>query len=242
MALLWALFGLVVAPFLNLAIDRLPELNDAPATTDGEAGSICHARRPRSALLATLLGLVNRRGVYPRRSALLVELATGIAFGLLFLHFGFGPRLMMYSLYSSILIVIFLIDWRHRRILNRVTYPAFILSILLTSTLTPIGLGMALAGAAAGGSLLGLVYVAGLMAFRKEVLGLGDVKLGFLLGAMAGFPSVVWWLFLGSLFGAIGGLMLLVSRRSALHDFMPYGTAMCLGAFVSLFMDFSPLL
>jgi leader peptidase (prepilin peptidase)/N-methyltransferase len=169
----------------------------------------------------------------------LVEISTGAAFGLIYLRFGSDPRFLVYSLYSCFLIVVYLIDWRHRRILNLMTYPGIPLSILLTSTLTPVGLAMSLAGTMAGGLLLGLVYVLGLLAFRKEVLGLGDVKLGFVLGAMAGFPAVISWLFLGSLFGALGGMVLLVSRRSTLHDFMPYGTAMCLGAFVSFFLDSS---
>jgi leader peptidase (prepilin peptidase)/N-methyltransferase len=166
-----------------------------------------------------------------------VELAAGIAFWLLFLRFGAGPRLLLYSLYTCFLIVVFLIDWQHRLILNRVTYPGIVLAAFLTSVVTPIGWRMTLAGVVLAGLLFGGLYLLGHLLFHQEALGLGDVKLSMLLGAMAGFPAVVWWLLLGSLFGAVGGLAMVAARRNSLRSFMPYGTAMCLGAFVAFFID-----
>ena len=240
MALLWAVVGLLVGPFLNLAVYRLPRLERLAAPLECPQ---CRTRRPlhtQSALLASLLGARGRCsgcGTAPQTSAVAVEMVAGVAFWLLFLRFGASPRLLLYSLYSCLLIVVFLIDWQHRLILNRVTYPGIALAVLLTSTLTPAGLEMTLAGLAVAGVLFGGLYVVGQLLFRQEALGLGDVKLAMMLGSMAGFPAVAWWLLLGSLFGALGGLAMIAARRSSLHDFMPYGTAMCLGAFVAFFLD-----
>lgn len=244
LALLWATVGLVAGPILNLAAYRLPRLEALTAPLECPR---CHVGRPlhtQSALLSLLLGARGRCqgcGAAPETTAALTELATGAAFWLLFLRFGVSPRLLLYSLYSCFLIVVFLIDWRHRLILNRITYPGIALSVLLTSTLTPVGLVMTLAGVVAAGLLFGSLYAIGRLIFRQEVLGLGDVKLAMLLGAMAGFPAVAWWLLLGSLFGAVGGLAMVAARRSSLRDFMPYGTAMCLGAFTAFFLDSSLL-
>lgn len=240
MALLWALVGLMAGPFLNHLIYRLPRLERLAAPPECPQ---CHVRRPlnaQSALLAALLGARGRCrgcGAPPPTSAVLVDLSAGVAFWLLFLRFGASPSLLLYSLYSCFLIVVFLIDWQHRLILNRVTYPGIALAVLLTSTLTSVGLEMTLAGVVVAGLLFGSLYAVGRLIFRQEALGQGDVKLAMLLGAMAGFPAVAWWLLLGSLFGALGGLAMMVARRSSLRDFMPYGTAMCLGAFTALFLD-----
>ena len=242
MALLWALLGLAVGPFLNLAIYRMPRLERLTAPSECPR---CHTRLPfhfRSALFTSLLGeRGNCRGcgAPPDRTAAAVELATGIIFWLLFLRFGPSPRLIAYTIYSCFLIVVFVIDWQHRLILNRVTYPGIVLAAVLTPTLTGVAPVMMLAGLLVAGLLFGLLYAAGHLLFHQEALGLGDVKLAMLLGTMAGFPMVVWWLLLGSLFGALGGVALLVMRRSSLHDFMPYGTAICLGAFAALFLDSS---
>ncbi len=244
MALLWALAGLIVGPILNLAIYRLPRLERLTAPLECPE---CRTRRPlyaQSTVVASLLGDRGRCsgcGARPLRMEVAVELAAGIAFWLLSLRFGATPLLLLYSLYTCFLIVVFLIDWEHRLILNRVTYPGIALAVLLTSAVTPIGWEMTLAGVAVAGVLFGGLYLLGRLLFRQEALGLGDVKLAMLLGAMAGFPAVAWWLLLGSLFGALGGLAMVAVRRNSLRDFMPYGTAMCLGAFVALFIDSSML-
>lgn len=166
-----------------------------------------------------------------------MEFITAVAFGLLFLQYGPTLQLLLFSFYTSVLIVVFFIDWQHRLILNRVTYPSLLAALVLTPSLTPIAPGMALLGAAFGGAIFGLVFAAGYLIYRKAAIALGDVKLAAVLGAMVGFPDVVTALLLGSFVGAVASAALLVSRRGARHDFMPYGPALCVGAYLSFFVD-----
>jgi len=244
-ALLWAVAGLLVGPFLNLAIYRLPRLERLAAPP---VCPRCRAGRPLYSISAVVVSLLGEGGACsgcgarPGRAEVAVELGTGLVFWLLFLRFGFGPRLLLYSLYSCFLIVVFMIDWEHRLILNKVTYPGILLALALTPLATPVGWGMAAAGAAVAGLLFGGLYLLGYLLFHQEALGMGDVKLSVLLGAMAGFPAVVWWLLLGSVFGAAGGLAMAALRRGSLRGFIPYGSAMCLGALVALLIDPSVLL
>lgn len=239
MALLWALVGLAVGPLLNLLIYRLPRLERLTAPVECPH---CHVRRPlwaQSALLASLLGYRGRCGGCgkpPERYAVAVELAAGVAFWLLYPRFGSSPMLLLASLYSCILLVVFVIDWQHRLILNRVTYPSILLAVLLTPLVAEVPLAMTLLGLAVGGVTFALVYAFGYLLYRQEVLGLGDVKLAMLLGAMLGFPAIMVMLLLGSLVGAAGASVLMFGRRRSGRDFMPYGTAMCLGAFATFFV------
>lgn len=242
MAVLWAVAGLIVGSFLNLLIYRLPRLEKLAAPV---RCPYCRVQRPfysQSALLSSLLGTKGKCavcGAPADKRAVTVEIATGMAFWLLFLRFGVSPRLLMYSLYTCFLVVVFTIDWQHRLILNRVTYPGILLSILLTPLLSEIDPPRVLLGLAVGGVIFGLLYGGGYLLYRQEVLGLGDVKLAMLLGAMVGFPTIVMALLMGSLFGAVAAVAMLISRRRSSHDFMPYGTAMCLGAFLTFFIDAS---
>jgi leader peptidase (prepilin peptidase) / N-methyltransferase len=240
LAVLWALVGLAVGPFLNLLIYRLPrseKLVVSPACPE------CRASRPlqlQFALLAFLLGSRGRCtgcGLPPSRLAAAAELSTAAAFGLLFLRFGVSPQLLLYSLYACVLIVIFFIDWQHHLILNRVTYPGIIAASILTPLFSPVSLLSTLLGLAAGGLIFGLLYAGGYLLYRQEVLGLGDVKLAILMGAMLGFPSVLTALFLGSFVGAFASLAVLLTRRHSGRDFMPYGTSMCAGAFAGFFLN-----
>ncbi len=240
MAVLWALAGLIVGALLNLLIYRLPRLEKLAAPVHCPQ---CRVRRPlysQSALLSALLGARGKCGgcgAHPDRRAIAAEVATGVAFWLLFLRFGATPRLLLYSLYTCFLVVVFFIDWQHRLILNRVTYPGMLLALLLTPLLSQVGALMAVLGLAVGGITFGLLYAGGYLLYRQEVLGLGDVKLAMLLGAMLGFPAIIVALLMGSFFGAAAAVAMLATRRRSGHDFMPYGTAMCLGAFVAFLMD-----
>ncbi len=240
LAVLWALAGLAIGPFLNLLIYRLPRLEKLAAPV---VCPRCKQRRPaytQSALVASILGgrgNCRECGSRPDRRAIGVELATGVAFWLLAWRFGPGPRLLLYSLYTCFLIVVFFIDWEHRLILNRVTYSGIGLAAILTPLLSQVPPLMVLLGVAVGGLTFGALYAGGYLLYRQEVLGMGDVKLAVMLGAMTGFPTIMVALLLGSFFGAVAGVLMLVSRRRSTRDFMPYGTAMCLGAFAVFFTD-----
>src|SRR5207253_1611203 len=79
-------------------------------------------------------------------------------------------------------------------------------------------------------------YVAARLIFRhiEEPLGAGDVYLALMMGLMLGFPNVVGALVIGPLIAGAVALILLVTRRSGMGDFMPYGVALCVAAIVFL--------
>lgn len=239
--LLWALVGLIVGSLLNIVVYKLPRREKLVAPL---RCSKCGEPRPLYTISALLAALLGSRGSCPRcgagidRSAPRVELTTAGAFGLLYSQYDTNPYTFLYSFYTSILIVVFFIDSRHRLILNRVTYPSLLAALLLTPTFTPANHALTLLGAVFGGLIFGLVYTAGYMIYRKAAMALGDVKLAAVLGAMVGFPDIVTALLLGTLIGAVISIAVLVTRRGSRHDFMPYGPALCLGAFISFFVDF----
>lgn len=76
------------------------------------------------------------------------------------------------------------------------------------------------------GSLYG-VGVLGRLAFRKDAMGLGDVKLMALLGAVLGWKGVLLAIFIACLLGSIIGIALKVSSRSS---YIPFGPFLAAGA------------
>jgi prepilin signal peptidase PulO-like enzyme (type II secretory pathway) len=72
-----------------------------------------------------------------------------------------------------------------------------------------------LTGAVAGALLIYAIGAAGSVAFRKEAMGFGDVKLFLLLGAMLGVMNCVYVLTLASCIGSlVGGTMILLRKVS----------------------------
>jgi len=121
-------------------------------------------------------------------------------------------------------------DLRRRRILNAVTYPAFLISALSVAWLG----GLALLGAAA----LGVLACAGplLAAAFCGWVGAGDVKLmavaGLVTGAMGGWQlslSILLWVAVAG--GVQSALWLLVAklRGRAFPRTVPYGLAIAAG-------------
>jgi leader peptidase (prepilin peptidase)/N-methyltransferase len=64
--------------------------------------------------------------------------------------------------------------------------------------------------------------------------GCGDVYLAAVIGAMTGWPDVATALFYGMIFGGLGAIVLLVTRRASRRDAVPYGPYLCVGALLVL--------
>jgi prepilin signal peptidase PulO-like enzyme (type II secretory pathway) len=130
---------------------------------------------------------------------------------------------------AGLLVWLAAIDLEFRVLPNRIILPATAAVLALTAVIEPsLALEHALAAVGAGAFLL----VAALL--RRGALGMGDVKLAILVGAMLG-ASVVTALIVG--FGAVAivGVGLIArSGRKGLKQEVPLGPYLALGAFVAL--------
>ncbi len=97
------------------------------------------------------------------------------------------------------------------------------------------GLVASLLGAAAGSGTLLLVAWLGRIAFRKEAMGLGDVKFLGAIGAFWGWKAVFFTLVMGAFAGSVVGIALLALGKGKLGSRIPFGPYLALGAFVWLF-------
>jgi leader peptidase (prepilin peptidase) / N-methyltransferase len=90
----------------------------------------------------------------------------------------------------------------------------------------------ALKGMVAGAGILWLVGVLGKLAFKKDAMGMGDVKLMGGLGALLGWKSVVFTIMLSSVIGSVVGLGMIVGRRKEWQSRVPYGPYLALAAMI----------
>ena len=89
------------------------------------------------------------------------------------------------------------------------------------------GLMQPLLGALVGGGVMLMVGVLGGAAFKKEVLGFGDVKLFACLGLALGLTGTVVVLIGASLLSGIGAAIALASGRAKKDDAKPLGPYIC---------------
>jgi leader peptidase (prepilin peptidase)/N-methyltransferase len=232
MVLVYALAGLAVGSFLNVVIDRLPYGKSIVFPP-----SHCPVCGHQLALLDLIpvLSFVFLRGrcrycgaSIPWRLAV-VELATGLLFALLWLHYGPGLPLILASLYTGFLIAIFGIDLEHRLVPNRLVYPAIALA-LLAAPLTPDrGVAELLGGGALGFGLFLLIALA-----RPGGMGMGDVKLAAFIGLVVGLPQVLVALFVAIMLGGVVGVALLLTRLKTRQDPIPFGPFLVTGGLLAM--------
>jgi len=210
------LFGLVVGSFLNVVISRLPrgESLIRPRSRCPTCGKPILARDNIPLLSFLLLrGRCRACGARIAWRYPLVELLTGLLFLLTVARFGLDPSTPFLLFFLSTLVVATFIDLEHQIIPHALTLPAIPLGLLMSLLFHSPPFGEALVGSFAGAGLLYLVAVYGEVLLRKESMGGGDVNLIAAIGAFLGWRKMLLALFLGAVFGAVGGTILVVWRK-----------------------------
>ncbi len=243
---IFTLLGLAIGSFLNVCIDRLPakkSLVYPPSRCDA-----CQHRLSPVDLVPVLSYLWLRgrcrycRARIPLR-ILLVELFSGALFFLAFWRFGLSAEFAVTAFWCCVFLVVMFIDWEHQLILNRVTYPAAVVALVilavdsffpgwgLLANLKPFWPATSiLSGLLAGVICFGFFLVVFLI--NPKGMGMGDIKLAGLIGLALGFPLGIIALFIGIFAGGLVAAALLLSRKKGRKDAIPYGTFLALGPMV----------
>lgn len=96
-------------------------------------------------------------------------------------------------------------------------------------------LRIALVGALSGGAIIYAIYLLGLLVYKQETIGGGDVKLMFMIGMFVGVKLVLLTLFLAMLAGSVIGVALIATKIKSRKDFIPFGPFISLGCVVAVF-------
>jgi len=226
------ILGLFVGSFLNVCIDRLPQ-----GQSIINPPSHCSACNHKLGILdlVPLFSYLWLRGRCRYCQAPIsfrlpiVEGLTGLLFTFLYWKFGPGLELGISLVYACLLIIIFVIDLENQLVLNKVIYPGMILALAFSFFWPGLGVIRALAGGA-----LGLAVMALPLIIYRRGMGMGDVKLGALVGLMTGFPLVIIALFLSVVAGGLVGAILLVFKIKKRKDPIPFAPFLATSAMVTL--------
>lgn len=230
----FALLGLLVGGVINVLADDLPA-RVSPARPHcpqcgyvyGPGGWLALARRLRG-------GHCPQCGLATRRRALLVEIATPLIFALLPSLISGPLDLLFGSLYIAILILVIVVDLEHRLILHVVTVPGTLLALVGSAFISSNAPLLALAGAFVGFvTFLGLYWL-GRRLFGPGALGFGDVMLSTMMGAMVGFPYIVFALVIGVLLGGLISFTLIASRRLSMRSYVAYGPFLAMAGIITV--------
>jgi leader peptidase (prepilin peptidase)/N-methyltransferase len=244
-------FGACVGSFLNVCIHRIP-LDESVVTPRSKCPK-CSRMIPwydNVPLVSFLLLRARCRGcgtaISPRY--FLVELLTAVLFTLVWSHYGvdlaartFDPRTLVYWTMVGGLILGTFVDFEHMIIPDRVTIGGMILGPVLSFLVPSLhagaegrveGLAASLTGLATGFGLLWVVGRLGKLAFKKDAMGFGDVKLLGAIGAFLGWRAVLFTVMFSSLIGSVVGVALIVTGNKKWQSRIPFGPYLAAAAVV----------
>ena len=228
----FTLLGLFVGSFLNVCIDRLPR-----------GQSIIHPRSHCAACnrklgnldlipLFSYLWLRGRCRYCHARIPLrlpIVEGVTGLLFALLYWKFGLGLELGISLVYASLLTAIFVIDLENQLVLDKVIYPGMVVALAFSFFWPGLGVISSLIGGAIGLAAMALPFI-----IYRRGMGMGDVKLGALVGLMSGYPLVFIALLLAVISGGLVAAILLAFKVKRRSDPIPFAPFLATSAMVTL--------
>jgi leader peptidase (prepilin peptidase) / N-methyltransferase len=245
----FTIIGIVIGSFLNVCIDRLPLRKSVIFSP-----SHCDSCQRRIALvdLIPLLNYLWLRGRcrycharIPLRVPL-VELLNGALFFLAFWRFDLSIQFGITAFWCCVFLIIIFIDWEHKLILNKVTYPMAVVALVVLAvdslmpgsqilgnlSFLPQDMPSILSGLIGGA--VGFTFFLIIFLINPRGMGMGDVKLAGLIGLVTGWPLVVVALLIGILLGGLVAIVMLSLRLKGRKDVIPYGTFLAIGPIITL--------
>jgi leader peptidase (prepilin peptidase) / N-methyltransferase len=228
--------ALAVGSFLNVVVARVPERR----SLGGRSGCpTCSAQiewYDNIPIVSYFLLRGRCRSCGERISPLYpaVEIVTTLLVVAAFWRFGFTAYGALAAAFSAVLVALSAIDVTHRIVPNRIVIPAAGVTLAFHTLIDPSPEWTIAALAAASFFLAAaLIYPAG--------LGMGDVKLALLLGAMLG-RTVTLAIFVGLVSALVPSIVLFARHGSKARKMaIPLVPFLALGALVALYWG-SPLL
>jgi len=236
----FALLGTAIGSFLNVCIDRLP-IGRSLAYPPSQCDACQHRLSPKD--LIPVFSYLWLRGhcrycqaPIPHR-VFWVEVGGGLLFAFLYWHYGLSVEFAINALYCCLFIVLGTIDLQHRLILNKITYPAAVVALIISvflpqAKIIPLPWLENINGAIGGAIGFVLLLIPALI-FRGGI-GWGDVKMAALIGLVTGFPLVFVALLTGIIMGGLVAGILLLLKIKKRKEAIPFGPFLSLATIATL--------
>ena len=242
-AIIIFIFGLLIGSFLNVCIYRMPKSESIifPSShcPNCKKSIFWYDNIPIFSYLA-LAGKCRSCKVKISLRYPLVEAITASLLTLLFVAFGLTPKFFAYSVMACGLVVATFVDFEIQEIPDEISLGGLVVGLLLAFAFPSIlgeasrmhGLLNSFIGALVGGGIIYVLGVLGKLAFKKDAMGGGDVKLMAMIGSIIGWKLVLLTFFIAPFLGVVPGL---ISKFKSGAETIPYGPFLSVAALVSVF-------
>lgn len=237
------ILGAIIGSFLNVCIYRLP-LGLSIAHPRSYCPKCRHKIKWNNNIPILSYILLKGRCLHCKAKIplryLLVEIMTALLMLGLYVSFGLTAKFFAYSILACGLIAVTFIDLATYEIPDAISLGGIAAGIVLSSIYPSIfdadgrflSVSRSVTGVFAGGVSIYIMGLLGTIAFNKEAMGGGDVKLMGAIGAFLGWKLTILAFFIAPFFGAIFGLIVKARHNKSV---IPYGPFLALGAIIAIF-------
>ena len=236
-------FGSCIGSFLNVLMWRLPR---EEKITGWSHCPNCNHRLEWWNLVPLFSYLFHgRKCQYCKKEIssryFIIEFITGILFALAVWQLGPSDWLMWVTALKMVTVIavcitVFVIDFEHYLILNKVIYPAIGLMLLLNPVLSIMTRSPEIFVTSLLAAVLAAVPFWILWKFSDgKWMGDGDIRFVAFMGLALGFPGILVALFLSFIVGAIVGVALIYLGSKQMSSKLPFGTFLSMATIAALF-------
>lgn len=220
------IMGLLVGSFLNVCIHRLPR--DLSVVFPASHCPSCeHALSWYHNVPVVSWVLLRGRCAFCKAPIHwrypVVEIANAALWVLHGVLFPWDALLVVRIAFASVLLVLFFTDLDCRILPNELTIGGTVAGLIAAAFLPP-GLKSALLGVLFGGGVLWATGAAYERLRGVEGMGMGDVKMLAMVGAVLGWPLMILTLVWSSIAGGLVGAVMLAVRDDARTAALPFGS------------------
>lgn len=137
------------------------------------------------------------------KTYLFIEIIFGILAVTFFMLHGFTVQLLLSATFAFLMLLIAVIDYKHLIIPNKLVVISLLAGTALQALISPAELLSGVLSAVSSFLLTFGVLLAGNWMFKKESLGMGDVKLSAVVGLFLGFEGFLVTLWIASVTGLL---------------------------------------
>lgn len=241
--------GTVIGSFLNVCIYRIPAGLSivAPRSRCGDCGTTLTSVDlvPIFSWLF-LKGRCRHCGTKIASRYLWVELTEGLLFLSIFYVYGFTLKTAIMWVLTAFLTVVFFIDFDHQKIPNKLVLsglvlglvPALVHWVYQAAFYPSFNWYEPLLGLLIPFTVMLLIAILGQILFRKNVLGMGDVKVFAPIGIFLGWQLAVFSIWLSFVFGGLFGLVWIFIQKKDKNAMISFGPFIAVATFlVGLFSE-----
>lgn len=228
------IFGIIIGSFLNVCIYRIPK-NQSLAYPSSYC-DVCKMKLKFIDLIPVMSYFITKGRcrkcgakidiMYP-----MIEVLNALLYMAIYINKGLNILSLKYYIFSSILIVIGVIDYKTKYIYsNTILFSEIIGLVFIITEFACKGqeaLGFII------GSFLGLVILK-LIQFLTNGIGEGDIEMGVVCGLFLGIQGIISTIFLSIMVGGIIGILLLILKIRTKNDSIPFAPFISIGAFLTI--------